>query len=794
MRLSWSNGVVMASLLLGMGAVAAELVLDVGATGLVRAVTAAGRAATGSVELSGPRLGWQEARAQTGTGPAAIQGLRASPEAVPAFGCFSVAVDLQATYDNPFDPAQVALDGHFLTPSGREDVLPGFYTCAYERTLRGDSEVNTPVGAGGWAVRYCPREPGRYRYWMTLENGGRSVRSAEAAFSCTPSAHPGMVRISRTNPHYFELDNGALYFAIGENVCWPGKGGTYDYERYWKRLSENGANYARIWVGPFDCFTLERTARSPQDPAGLGRIDLAAAWRLDTVLDLAERSGIRVMLCTESFNSLRIQPPYAMWAQSPYNAANGGPLRKPEEFFTNPVAKTLFKNRLRYMVARWSHQPAVLAWEFWNEVDIIETYVRAEAAAWHQEMARYLRGLDPYAHLITTSWAGTAGDAAVDGLPEMDYIQSHQYGAPDPAALMARVCIDKARRYGKPHYFGEYGTGTEAQGTGEDRAGIHLHDGLWSGLMSQAAGTGMLWWWDNYVDPMDLYHHFRPLAEYVRGLPLNRAAFEPVSVGGIVYAGAPPPPRWEDLELRPEAASWEAASYNQPNTFVVHPDGLVENRAALSRVLHGTRNHPALHNPATFLVDYGQAGSFSVRVHGVSGYGGAKLSVALDDRVVLQRDFPDPDEGTATLQQFNGVYRVEVPAGEHRICVVNDGNDWVFVDYVLAGYRRRDDPGLQAYGLVNGSAPAGQVAAILWFKNARHTWYHHNLGLEPGEIAPTRVTLRNVPAGRYTLEWWDTGTGTPGNRTPLEAVGEQLTLAVPALSTDLAAKVYRDGP
>ena len=92
-------------------------------------------------------------------------------------------------------------------------------------------------------------------------------------------------------------------------------------------------------------------------------------------------------------------------------------------------------------MARWSYSPAILSWEFWNEVNIIEKYISEDSVPWHREMARYLRELDPYDHLITTSWAGTEGDPDVDALPEMDYIQSHQYGARDAAAHgTAGVC------------------------------------------------------------------------------------------------------------------------------------------------------------------------------------------------------------------------------------------------------------------------------------------------------------------------------------------------------------------
>jgi len=729
----------------------------------------------------------------TGSAATVVRGVTPAAESVAAYGRFEATVDLSARYDNPFDPDQVALDGHFVTPSGKEETVPGFYAWDYERALRGGSERLTPTGQGGWRLRYCPREPGRYRYWVTLNSGGATARSTEAAFTCTASTHPGFVRISRGNPLYLETDNGEPYFAIGENVCWPGRGGTFDYDRYWQRLAENGANYARVWIGPFDCFTLERTARGPEDMAGLGRIDLAAAWRIDSMLDLAEQRGIRVMFCIDSFNSLRASPPHAVWASCPYNAAVGGPLEKPEQFFTDAKAQKLFRSRLRYIVARWGHQASVLSWEFWNEVNIIEKYVSADAAAWHREMARYLRGIDVYAHPITTSWAGVDGDPAVDGLPEMDYIQSHQYGAHDPAAYMARICREKVARFGKPHYFGEFGTGTEAEGTGEDKPGIHLHDGLWSGLMSQAAGTGMLWWWDNYVEPKDLYHHFRPIAEFVKGLPLTATRFQPLSGATVSYAGAPPAPRLEDLDLAPEAGSWNPAPFNQPNRFVVDPDGRVENGENLARVLHGKRNHPTLHNPATFAVDYGQAGEFVVNVTGVSGHGGANLRLLVDDRQVLAEEFPDEDQGTETLTRFNGPYKAAVPAGKHTVRVVNEGNDWAYVSYTLPAYRRRTDPGLQVYGLANGSTTPGQVAAILWLKNERCTWYLHNRGVDAGTIPPTRVALTGIAAGHYEVEWWNTTTGKPGERTPVSAAAGTVTVTAPAVTSDVAAKLWRVG-
>lgn len=41
-----------------------------------------------------------------------------------------------------------------------------------------------------------------------------------------------------------------------------------------------------------------------------------------------------------------------------------------------------------------------------------------------------------------------------------------------------------------------------------DPDGIGLHNDLWAPSVSLAAGTAMMWWWDSYIAPYNLYHHF----------------------------------------------------------------------------------------------------------------------------------------------------------------------------------------------------------------------------------------------------------------------------------------------
>jgi hypothetical protein len=50
--------------------------------------------------------------------------------------------------------------------------------------------------------------------------------------------------------------------------------------------------------------------------------------------------------------------------------------------------------------------------------------------------------------------------------------------------------------------------------------------------MAGAAGTAMLWWWGNYVDPHDLYSQFTAVARFVEGVPWTTAGFEPIALDG----------------------------------------------------------------------------------------------------------------------------------------------------------------------------------------------------------------------------------------------------------------------
>ncbi|CAI7995235.1 Mannan endo-1,4-beta-mannosidase A, partial [Geodia barretti] len=341
----------------------------------------------------------------------------------------------------------------------------------------------------------------------------------------------GFIKLGSNQVH-FQFTNKSTYYPVGENVCWVGENqGTYGYDDYFGKLAANGGNYARLWLtdSAWDDLAVE---------VKVGNMSLANTWRLDYVVKLAEKLNIHLLMCTESFNyfctsssgskvvtcpSLIIiiilifvfkAPCY--WDQSYYNVANGGFLTKPSNFFTDGRAKADYKNRLRYLVARYGYSTSVFAWEFFNEVDICDDYNTAVQVEWNEEMSSYLRSLDVCNHLISTSFSNSNGDQTVQGLAALNFTMTHNYGSSDIAAATAQYASKKQMMYKKPSYVAEFGIGDEDN----DKAGVSLHNGLWAPLFALGAGTSMSWWWDSWVDPNNLYPIFKPFSVFVSRLPL----------------------------------------------------------------------------------------------------------------------------------------------------------------------------------------------------------------------------------------------------------------------------------
>jgi hypothetical protein len=333
-----------------------------------------------------------------------------------------------------------------------------------------------------------------------------------------------MVRVEPVGKRYFRLDDDTPLFLNGLCVCWPGSRGTYDYDDWLESCQRSGINYIRIWMW-HQSFGLE------WDRGDKLHYRMDNAWQLDRVLAEAERRGIFVMLCLDYHGIFEVKPDFwggnNFWPRHPYNAMNGGPCQVQNEFFTNLEARKLYEQRLRYIVARWSAFPNILAWEFFNEIDNEYAYLRHEdVVSWHRDMGRHLHALDPYRHLISSSFTGGSERPDLYALPEMDFAQYHSYNEQHPAQMMARMSARFFDKYQKPFFVSEYGTDWKGWKPDTDPHFRALHQAIWSGAFTGGAGTGMTWWWEN-IHSANLYGHWSALAAFLQGSGIGRADLRP---------------------------------------------------------------------------------------------------------------------------------------------------------------------------------------------------------------------------------------------------------------------------
>ena len=710
--------------------------------------------------------------------PLKLKSVTSNATKLPCYERLQLDVDLGATYDNPYDPDQVALDAVFTAPSGKEIVVPGFFMVSFRRRVADGAEIMVPEDNGRWKVRFAPAETGRYRWQLRLRDRTGQVAGGQGTFEAVAAQGHGFVRTSRADPHYFAFDDGTGYFAVGHNLPIYHTRGQLGSEAM-RRFAAAGENFNRWWMSSSG-LGIEWAGR-----LGWYRQDTAA--RIDLTLDLAKELGLYYMMCMDTHQDFRQRG----WEMNPFNAKNGGPCRTPADWFTGETARKLYKKRLRYTVARWGYSPNVLCWEFGNEFEGWANSPNEIKLPWHKEMAAYLRSIDPFGHLVTTSFWSKTGPEEFWKLKDIDIVQTHCYTNDDGnvAEAVRRYCLHQRERFAKPHVFGEFGIRSHSTTADKDPEGWAIHNALWAGLTSFSAGGPMPWWHERYIDKLDLYFHFTALARFAEGLPLGTARWELLKTAPPEYVDRDRPPETRDAAVIP-VSRWGKPEHEE---FTVLPDGSLAGDRLPQQLLHGA-GHRDIKRPPAFLVDYPQAGKFVVRVRTVSNSG--LLRIWIDGKQALERNLPCAEGlGKASVYRpqwklwettYDEDVAVDVPPGKHRIRVENLGKDWVSVaGYTFTGCKVLDRPNV----LVCGMKTAG--LAMLWLQNRDSSWVNHAAGGKVHPVPAFRLAIEGLPDGDCQLHWWETWKGEPSRREPARVQEGRLTLTVPELKTDVAVKIIR---
>ena len=403
---------------------------------------------------------------------------------------------------SPYHAKEVQLDLKLLSPSGRGIIVPGFF----DKGQSGRSSV--------WRVRFTPIETGEYTGEVVLANGQTSHISPKLSFQVAP-AKEGNGFLHVNGDWTFRFDNGEPFRGIGENIGWESRNPDdsryfraehenprYNYDYMLGNLAANGGNFFRTWMSSFNLPLEWKTVRNTNRYANdTNYFNASAMQRMDQLVDLTESLDIYMMLTLDTCSDFQGWS----WQHNSYNLTNGGPVATPQEFFTNPDAKAQYQDRLRYLVARWGYSPHIAAWEFFNEIDNLMYGLPQKIpdeiiTDWHKEMGDYLKSIDPYNHLVTTSISHRPV-AGLYSIPSFDFNQIHIYGhnGQSRTASFAEVLRRDSKKYDKPFVIGECGFEWDWNKNFNDFAGDMDEDfkqELWLGLFSPTPILPMSWWWE----------------------------------------------------------------------------------------------------------------------------------------------------------------------------------------------------------------------------------------------------------------------------------------------------------
>lgn len=480
--------------------------------------------------------------------PAQIRDFSANAGVVDRYAKFELTFRLPREYKNPFDPSEIDIVAYFVAPDGTTVAVNGFRYQDYARGIYdGVEKIYPPRGRPCWKVRFAPQTAGQYRYIVTYTDSNGFHVGEWREFSARPSAARGFVGISAVDRRYFEFANGEMCYLIGPTVRSPGDHrkaydykfeiphdeGTYFYERYFRLLSENGANFANVWMSPWWLGLEWRKGFQPF--RGIGDYSMENAWRMDKLCEIAERYGIYMALVLINHGQYGLRHAAdRQFEDSPYFIANGGWLDDPQKMFTDERARALTRMRHRYVVARWAYSPSILMWALISETELTEAFHRDKqpenVLLWCREMTDHLRALDPTPRPATTGFSNPRSAPQFWKSDAMEVVFTNAYGSligeayfrPDLCPLR----YFEMTNHGKANLVMESGPShtrvpDQFVGGNNDERRIDLlrtslHAGSWATYLTNLSGvTG--WWWWNWLEASDAFGVYAALRTFDDG-------------------------------------------------------------------------------------------------------------------------------------------------------------------------------------------------------------------------------------------------------------------------------------
>ena len=452
--------------------------------------------------------------------------IRASGESVGRYEKLELRVSLDATYSNPFDPAEVELSAEFTAPSGKKWVIPGFYNPTSWNAL--------------WMVRFTPDEAGQWSYVLSARDSEGTARSEAGAFTAGESGRQGFVRIAG-NGRYLAHSDGSPFYGVGlwYNDSYEDYGGGQIDEAGLDRLTRRGGNFISFFPTPLETMA-----------TGVGRYDQSRCGRLDQLFEWCEARGIKISwnLWFHSYLSETVWGGgNARWLTNPYrNVCNAA------DFFASDQAWRIQEKLYRYILARWGYSPSLFLWFAIDEMDGTDGWAHGDTLAaenWSRKVHEWFRANDPWGRPTTGTKCGAypqywPGGYRIFDIAAREIYEAQRWPMPKGAAVSAKeehplrasylnYAGESAklwREFGKPVIIGECGWSHTYYEPAQPGYLALYHNALWAGLVNGLCASPFWWAWSETLNDNVVNSQFEAFSRFVGELDLTGADPGPQAV------------------------------------------------------------------------------------------------------------------------------------------------------------------------------------------------------------------------------------------------------------------------
>jgi len=471
-----------------------------------------------------------------------IKSVNANTNTVGLYEKFELHLELDADYDNPYNPDEVDLSMELVSPGGKLWRVNGFFDAT----------------GYGWKIRFSPDEVGLWSYRVNVTDRSGLSAGADGSFEAVESGRHGWIVLSEENPRYLEYKDGSSFYGVSIAYPWGILNMNLD------KIAAHGGNLITYWNGNYDN-TGNGGGKQQLEPVwvGIGRIDPLKAKRIDDLLEAFEERGLLMNFVIWPHDSLthHLSGWPSTWEHNAYSL-----LGEAKDFYMDEEMWTYQERLYRYIIARWGHSHALGIWDIICEINGTDGWAFGShdaANAWVEKVHRFFKEHDPYGHPTKGSMAGNRQDYWDAGYRTLDIADRENYYDLHYTAY-AEDIRQRWEAYEKPLFIGETGNITDVQ---------TYHQAIWVSLVNGLAATPF--WWEFSLVNDEMFERMKHFASFVQRIDF-REKREPV------YRSAPEPEEAQVWAMRGDAVSfgWLLAETGGSGGKTVElpewPDGVYE--------------------------------------------------------------------------------------------------------------------------------------------------------------------------------------------------------------------------